>query len=287
MSGAEEAERPAEGAVTQGHLGDLARQRGAFGEALAHYDEALTTDPGDLQIKAAAGVLRGSPLRSLPSGMTSAAPFVRRREFLPQHLRDAAFTYGLDHLGEMQDATVVEEGVHEVQAQSRQARLLYGAPEIAAWFIHRIESVLPQVFRPLGLQAFAPPRIELQMTLHSGGHFYRPHRDVSGPDGANGEIDGRRISFVYYMNRLPRPFSGGDLRLYDCDLAGGHLWDNSRWSRIEPEDNTVIFFPSPAMHEVCAVALDSKDPADGRLTLNGWVHGGTGPSLSGSRARSP
>ncbi len=254
-------------------LGDLARLRGAFAQALEHYRAALAVNPDFLQARAAAGALDGRPLAAPPAGLTLAVPFVHRREFLPRAWRDTAFAYGLEHLGEMQDATVVEDGDHQVQAQSRQARLLYEPPEIIAWFLPRIEAALPEVFAPLGVAPFTPTRIELQMTLHSGGHFYRAHRDVSGPEEARSEIDSRRISFVYYMSRRPRPFRGGELRLYDSDLGGWRFWEEQIWSRIEPDDNSIVFFPSAAMHEVCPVELDSDDPADGRLTLNGWVHG--------------
>jgi hypothetical protein len=256
-------------------LGDLARRRGDFAAAQGWYADLLAATPGMAFAQAAAGVLGGRPVPS-PPGITVPVPFVLRPDFLPAARRDEAFAYGLERLGEMRDATVVEEGGHEVRVESRRARLLYEPPEIAAWFVPALEAVLPEVRESLGLPAFEPGRIELQMTLHTGGHFYRAHRDVSGPDDPPGEIDGRRISFVYYMSRTPRPFSGGALRLYDSDRGGGdwrgRFWDEHRFSRIEPADNTIVFFPSPAMHEVMPVELDSPDPADGRLTLNGWVH---------------
>jgi Rps23 Pro-64 3,4-dihydroxylase Tpa1-like proline 4-hydroxylase len=263
-------------------LGDLARRRGDLAEAVAHYEALLALSPDFVAAKAGVAALTGKPLHGPLPRLTLPVPFLQKREFLAPARRDQAFDYGMSRLTEMQEATVVEEGGSEVQLKSRKARLLYEPPEISAWFLPEIETALPAVCAALGIAPFEPSKIELQMTLHTGGDFYRAHRDVSGPDEAKSEIDRRCISFVYYMSRQPRPFSGGELRLYDCDAdterarpdwADGRHWDEHLFSLVEPEDNSIVFFPSPVMHEVCPVDLDSDDPADGRLTLNGWVHG--------------
>ncbi len=33
-----------------------------------------------------------------------------------------------------------------------------------------------------------------------------------------------------------------------------------------------VLFPSQVMHEVTPVRLAGGDPADGRFTVNGWLH---------------
>jgi tetratricopeptide (TPR) repeat protein len=265
---------PTAGRALKG-LADVARRRGELEAARAHYAAMLQANPHDIRARAGNAAFAGPALADPPGGVPVPVPFLRTCGFLPAHLRDAAFAYGMEHLGEMQDATVVDRGGHQVQIESRRSRLLYEPAEIVAWFLPLIESALPEVCPAVGVAPFDPTRIELQMTLHTGGHFYRAHRDVGGPDEAKSEIDARRISFVYYMSRTPRPFSGGELRLYDSDFGVGRFWDEHAWTLIEPEDNSIVFFPSPAMHEVMPVELDSGDPADGRLTLNGWVHGTT------------
>lgn len=263
-------------------LGDLARRRGDFVEAVRRYRALVAASPQMVAAQAALGALTGQPPDGPLPRLTLPVPFLHRHDFLPQARRDEAFAYGMARLGEMQEATVVEEGTSEVQRKSRKARLLYEPPEICAWFVPQVEAALPEVCAALGIAPFRPSKVELQMTLHTGGDFYRPHRDVAGPDEAKSEIDNRRVSFVYYMSRTPRPFAGGELRLYDCDggtegaridWADSRHWDEQLFSRIAPDDNSIVFFPSPVMHEVRPVELASDDPGDGRLTVNGWVHG--------------
>jgi Rps23 Pro-64 3,4-dihydroxylase Tpa1-like proline 4-hydroxylase len=105
--------------------------------------------------------------------------------------------------------------------------------------------------------------LELQATLSGEGDHYAAHRD-SG-DSATG---GRLLTLVYYLHRQPRAFRGGALRLYDSDLHGGH-WLGGGYTRIEPEDATLLLFPAAAWHEIEPVT-DCADPANGRLTVNGW-----------------
>jgi len=64
----------------------------------------------------------------------------------------------------------------------------------------------------------APVSLELKLTAHGDGAYFRPHIDMSiGPDrqplGATPGED-RLLSAVYYFYAEPKAFSGGQLRLY-------------------------------------------------------------------------
>ena len=86
----------------------------------------------------------------------------------------------------------------------------------------------------------------------------------------------RRLSFVYYFHRQPRPFSGGELLLHDADGRG--------FTRIEPQHNSIVFFPPECVHEI--VAVESGGASEGgqedrpshgdfgnaRFTIQGWLH---------------
>jgi SM-20-related protein len=39
-----------------------------------------------------------------------------------------------------------------------------------------------------------------------------------------------------------------------------------------PGQNFVVFFPAAAIHEVSVVQCPSRDFADSRFALNGWIH---------------
>jgi Rps23 Pro-64 3,4-dihydroxylase Tpa1-like proline 4-hydroxylase len=155
--------------------------------------------------------------------------------------------------------------------------VLYEPAPILSWFEPLLRDKLPTVCRQLGLPLFEIGRLELQMTFHGDGGFYDRHRDTGWPEAPAEETDSRRVSFVAYFARRPRRFRGGELMLFDTDAATGQATLDG--TLIEPEDNSVVFFRSVALHEVRPIRLDGADPADGRITLNGWIHdaGGQAP----------
>jgi Rps23 Pro-64 3,4-dihydroxylase Tpa1-like proline 4-hydroxylase len=77
------------------------------------------------------------------------------------------------------------------------------------------------------------------------------------------------ISYVYYFHGTPKRFAGGGLLLYDSAVAADR-YDQRAFTRIEPNDNSLVMFPSTAAHEVERVAVESGAMADGRFSVNGW-----------------
>lgn len=80
----------------------------------------------------------------------------------------------------------------------------------------------------------------------------------------------RQLTFVYYFNRSPKAFEGGDLALYDSDVSAG-LFSERHFTKVAPVDNRLLVFPSSAQHEVLMVRCASGAYEDSRFTLNGWV----------------
>jgi len=124
--------------------------------------------------------------------------------------------------------------------------------------------VLPAVLEQLGMEEFAITRTEVQMTASNDGDFFRPHCD-----DAQELVAARRITFVYFFHREPRPFEGGELRLHDS-LGGRHVSGGS-YQTIVPRQNQIVFFPCSVLHEITPVECPSKAFADSRFTLNGWL----------------
>lgn len=129
----------------------------------------------------------------------------------------------------------------------------------------RVSALAPQVAAQLGLE-LPDGEMEIQLTAHNDGHYYRVHNDSSGEGFRH-----RVISFVYYFNRSPKSFSGGELRIYDRDVKDGTLRAAATYQDITPLDNSVVFFDSRDMHEVMPVSCPSKDFGDSRFTINGWI----------------
>ena len=103
------------------------------------------------------------------------------------------------------------------------------------------------------------------MTVHRTGGHYKVHQD--GGKGVHGT---RRLTYVYYFHRLPKPFAGGDLLLYDTDVQNGGY--AAAFTRLEAVDNSIVLFPSEYCHQVTSVRCASPEWGDSRFTLNGWFH---------------
>jgi Rps23 Pro-64 3,4-dihydroxylase Tpa1-like proline 4-hydroxylase len=131
--------------------------------------------------------------------------------------------------------------------------------------IARVRTLMPEVLRGLGT-SFPVGIVECQVTANNDGSFFRVHTDAG-----DNETRKRELTYVYYFNRQPRGFSGGELRVYDDELRNGRLARRDTFQTIAPEHNTIVFFHARVMHEVTPVSVPSKAFADSRFTVNGWV----------------
>jgi Rps23 Pro-64 3,4-dihydroxylase Tpa1-like proline 4-hydroxylase len=76
---------------------------------------------------------------------------------------------------------------------------------------------------------------------------------------------------VYFFHREPKQFAGGELRIHDARLGSNGYESEGRYQAIAPEQNQIVFFPCELMHEITAVNCPSRQFADSRFTLNGWL----------------
>lgn len=108
--------------------------------------------------------------------------------------------------------------------------------------------------------------IEMQITAHNHGHYYKIHNDNGSPDTAT-----RFLTYVYYYYQDPKPFTGGELRIYELAVKDGFYVAGDRYRDIEPLHNSLIIFPSHYMHEVLPIQCPSLRFEDSRFTVNGWI----------------
>lgn len=148
----------------------------------------------------------------------------------------------------------------------RQSVVLYDFPEVRDFITDRIRAIIPDVVTALGLPSFAIQDIEMQITGHNDGNYYRVHNDNGSPDTAT-----RELTYVYYFYRQPKAFSGGELVIYDSRVENNYFVQADTFQKIEPRDNSVVLFLSRYMHEVLPVYCPSRSFADSRFTVNGWV----------------
>ncbi|BAY16283.1 prolyl 4-hydroxylase alpha subunit [Anabaenopsis circularis NIES-21] len=148
----------------------------------------------------------------------------------------------------------------------RRSMVLYSFPEFAELIVNKIQKIMPDVISKLGMPSFPISQIESQLTSHNDGNFYKIHNDNGSSDTAT-----RELTYVYYFNRKPKRFSGGELLIYDSKVENNFYVKAESFKTVEPRNNTVVFFLSRYMHEVLPVKCPSKAFADSRFTINGWV----------------
>jgi SM-20-related protein len=187
--------------------------------------------------------------------------FVQLDQFLPpqqqQHLLQQVLRRNADFVNA---STSTSDRTH------RRSKVLYDFPQVTALITQQIQAVLPNVVAQLGLVPLPLSQIEAQITAHNDGNYYQVHNDNGSPDTAS-----RELTYVYYFNREPKAFSGGELRLYDSRIENNFFVKAESFKTIEPRNNSIVFFLSRHMHEVLPVRCPSKSFADSRFTVNGWV----------------
>jgi 2OG-Fe(II) oxygenase superfamily len=260
-----------------GCLGDDLRACAQLEQAARIYSELLQHAPGHHKAERLAAWLRGRrpELARAQSGLQP-APFACVPDLLPRAQRDAAF----DALATRREAFEAAATTLGVRRDGRSALSLPGAAgALGEQLVYTLLAAVMRAWRDartrLRLPEFSITELELQATAYLDGGFFRPHRDI-GPHNT------RRVTWVYYLHREPRAFDGGDLLLYDTDVARSHepgaaasgspLFERGLCTRLPPRDNQLVLFASEYFHEVTETACASPHFADCRFTLHGWLH---------------
>ncbi|HEX8012374.1 MAG TPA: 2OG-Fe(II) oxygenase [Casimicrobiaceae bacterium] len=145
--------------------------------------------------------------------------------------------------------------------------LILGAPDaVRELFVSKITAVMPEVMPKLRLGGFPVGAIECQITASIDGSYFKVHTDA-GPN----ETSKRQLTYVYYFNREPKRFAGGELRVYDDTIRNGKFAATDSFQVIGPRHNSIVFFQAAVMHEVMPVHVPSKQFRDSRFTVNGWI----------------
>lgn len=211
-----------------------------------------------------------------PKGWVASPPrrlvttrYVRVTDFLPPDEHARMLSSALAWEQDFQDSGVIgTDGKSQVDHHSRKSRSLRSGRLDELWhmFDKRLRAMLPVVRQQLGIPWFPISSIERQLTAHGRGGFFVPHVDNGNP-----LLYGRRISCVYYFHHLPKRFSGGELRLYDTWVTPTGNTGAGTYTTLEPLDNSLVFFPSDAFHEVCPVESETDAFADCRFTVTIWL----------------
>ncbi len=245
-------------------LAEVYRKLGNLEEAGATYNRLFHLDPQDREAGYMQAVLGGKEWPIAPTGIR-AAPFVLVKGFLPRELHDALLPFFISacerfisvKLGRYApDIRQTLEFPDEWPGRNR--------------FKKYIADISPCVGSRLNLPLFTVVSYEIQVRAYQDGHFFKIHRDAD-PDSQSSR---RMVNFVYFFHKLPRPYTGGELLLFDSEPEVKDTFTVSRFTRVVPEDNSIIFFPPHFYHSVVPIGCPSHEFADSRFVINGHFHRG-------------
>jgi Rps23 Pro-64 3,4-dihydroxylase Tpa1-like proline 4-hydroxylase len=212
------------------------------------------------QHNAASAPISATPQVELPSPIL-ASTCLQIEEFLAPELWQNIYKYAL---GRQKD--FIPTSTSTDAADYRRSLYLPYFPEFFDLMVGKVREIMPEVQKHLNLDNFEVENIEAQLTTHNDGNFYKIHNDNGSSDTAN-----RELTYVYYFYREPKPFSGGELVIYDSRIENNFYVAAETKQAIQPLNNSIVFFLSRYMHEVLPVSCPTRSFVDGRFTVNGWV----------------
>lgn len=212
-----------------------------------------------------AGVVADRPTE--PAAVPQPAPHLRFDDFLPadEHARLLEATLAKED--EFVPSQVITAEPVGDQAEIRRSLTSYALDDVWELFEQKLVRLLPHIRRELGIDWFELDQVERQLTVHGDGDHFTLHVDDAGAAVAQ-----REVSAVYYFNRTPQRYTGGQLRLFDTiETGGGHREPAGTFTEVVPTDNTLVVFRSDAHHEVRPVHVPGNDFADRRFTIVCWA----------------
>jgi Rps23 Pro-64 3,4-dihydroxylase Tpa1-like proline 4-hydroxylase len=156
---------------------------------------------------------------------------------------------------------------HDRRSDYRHSLVMNPPAELVRPVVEQVRHSMPQVMSILRMQPIVAGIVEAQITASIDGSFFGVHTDAD-----YAKVPKRLLTYVYYFNRAPKGFTGGELRIYDDLLRNDKLARADSFHLVEPLHNRLVLFWARVMHEVMPVHMPSGEFADARFTVNGWVN---------------
>ena len=187
--------------------------------------------------------------------------YIQLTNFLDSDLHQQILDYAVK-----QEPAFVGSSTSTGDLDYRQSSVLHHFPQFSDIMQGEIHRAFADVVASLKINPFTITQVEAQLTAHNDGHYYKVHNDNGSEDTAT-----RVLTYVYYFYQDPKPFSGGALRIYDSRIQNNYYVQADSCQDVTPINNSIVFFPSYYMHEVLPIMCPSRQFADSRFTINGWV----------------
>lgn len=207
------------------------------------------------------------PTNNLNSSPTQSelfpATYLQIDDFLPEEEYQQVLETAFNKQSKFYDSRTVTN-----TENYRQSLILPGKEfsEVYCLVKNKLLEMFPSLINQLKHSEFSVSHVEMQMTAHNDGAFYKAHTDAGSE-----KTKTRELTYVYYFYQEPKQFSGGELKIYDTHMQGKKFIQKENSKVIEPRNNSIVFFNSRCKHEVLPISCSSNEFKASRFTLNGWL----------------
>lgn len=192
------------------------------------------------------------------------APVVVIDDFLPRRRMRLLHERACDREGFFRDALSTNEGTAPSYDPDRRRTLIdWRFEHERAYFERFAADKLSSLQAALGLGSFEVERVELKMTNHVDGGFFKTHCD----NHERYASAGRAITWLYYFGEDAPRYRGGDLYLRDSAPAEG-IHSPAWFTKIAARPNRFVAFPSWFHHAVGPTELHGGTFAQGRFAIS-------------------
>jgi Rps23 Pro-64 3,4-dihydroxylase Tpa1-like proline 4-hydroxylase len=188
-------------------------------------------------------------------------PYCVYRDFLDFATHAGLLAWAIDNEAKFKASKVNNNGTERVDPSARVSMRVRDFGPIEPTLRQRMLALTPVFIRDLRVTSFQPHDIETELVASNDGAFFVSHIDTF-----TGGVE-RLVSAVYYFHAEPKMFSGGALRLHTPFKRAGEI----DFIDVEPEQNTLVVFPSWMPHEVTPVSCPSRRFSDSRFSVNLWI----------------
>nr|WP_298930246.1 2OG-Fe(II) oxygenase [uncultured Erythrobacter sp.] len=206
-----------------------------------------------------------TPLNLIDAEGHRAAPIMVLDGFLCNQAHDDLYAHTIRSEKQFRPARLSGED-RRYDPEKRETLVLEKIGYAQDLFESFVNENLSHMRQSLGLPHFDVLKVELKITNHIDGGFFNTHCDNHGP----WEDQGRAITWLYYFGKTPSAFSGGELYIFDTNTKANTYTPHS-FTKICPQPNRLIAFPSHFRHAVAPTRLRSRKFADGRFAVSSHI----------------
>ncbi len=246
-------------------LANIYRRRGDLGAAAAEIARLHANGHATPAIALLHAAFHGQQASARPPDADfSPAPFVIVDDFFDAQTNQRLLQQAIAKQADFEQTTL-QKTAQDGQAK-RTNLITFDVGPIGETMRTLVRQNLPQIYDRLCMAALDVKFIELKLAAYLHGDFFKAHQDLYPGRGGRE----RRISFIYYFHQEPKPYTGGELLLYDTRFTPpAHV--STLYTKLIPRNNSVIFFPSQYVHEVLPVVTNSRDFNASRFTMAGHI----------------